>query len=54
MRIGLLREKANSILRVEFYLVKAMKVYSRITGSTHLTSEVDGGEWLVTFRPKPI
>ena len=23
-----------------------MKAFSRSTGSTHLTSEVDGGEWL--------
>jgi len=48
MRIGLLREKINSLFRVQFYLAKAIKAYSRSTGSTHLTPEVDGGEWLIS------
>jgi hypothetical protein len=45
MRIGPLKEKDNSIFRVEIDLDKAMKDYSRNMGSTRLTSEVDGGKW---------
>jgi len=48
MRIGLLKEKDNSIFRVEIDLGKAMKEYSRDMGSTHLTSEVDGDEWYLS------
>jgi hypothetical protein len=46
MRIGLLKEKANSIFRVEVGPFKVTKEYSRSTGSAHLASEMDGGEWL--------
>jgi hypothetical protein len=45
MRIGLLKEKANSIFRVEIDLDKAIKEYSRNMGSTNLTSNANGGEW---------